>query len=427
MTVRYPLTLRIGKSLTINPVATKQYLLLYLLVICHDATIYRENTLIWRGFIIAACLILGSLSKKQIHISASIVIFAILILSYVMLRGGVQLTLSYIEHILIFYTAYECDKKNFCLRFVNVVMFFAAISLPFYLIGLINPEMLLKLIPFETNVTWANYGYQYFMRGRLLYTVRCLELERNNSIFTEPGVYQILLNSALFIVLFMREKLYSYSAKKIRGCMLILAVCIITTASTTAYIGLALNVSFYLLSIRQIKRLSTDKKDINRVVKSAIILILIVSICILVNYFYAKEDSILSRFALKKIAEMFRGGTSGHARTSMISICMKAAIGNPFGLGEEATSLLLKRLDDGANGAILVHSFASIGIFPTLLIVGSFYKNLLSKKIPLSGSIAIIMLYLNTALAQSRLLYPALIMLPVIYKDYIKEFQYCKQ
>lgn len=410
--------IKIG-SLKINYIAIIQYIFLYLFLICHDATIYRENTILFRIVIICISIAAILLMKRISFIWLCYIIGTIIYISF---RGGTMSVLNLIEHILIVYVTINIDKENFCERFVKICMVFIIISLPFYILGVLKPNILLSIFKNETSVGWAYNGNPYYMRGRFFYTVRKMELYRNNSIFTEPGVYQIILNSVLFILLFMRDSLKRLSNRTIVFFIIIVSVTILTTTSTTGYLGMALIYIFYIMNLKSIHQLNKKDESI-KISRKILMTVALVIFFLGINYFIMKDDSIINVFLIGKIAEMTSSGTSGHARTSMMNICWNFAKNYFFGVGEETVALAIKTLDNGANGAILIHSFASFGLIPTCLIVGFYYLKLFKKFVPIGMTLLIIGLYLNTALAQSRLLYPALIMLPIIYYDYLKKGQ----
>lgn len=412
--------MRINTSgkIVLNVRTILQYIFLYLFLICHDAAIYRENTIHFRIAIIVICVV-AMFGLRRVN--KGFIIFLGGVTVYILLRGGIQSTMNLVEHILITYVAINIDKENFCDRFVRICFFFAVISLPIYLLGVLKPDILLNIFNKDNNVEWAYYGMPYNMRGRFFYTVRKMELYRNNSIFTEPGIYQMLLNSSLFIILMMRDKLTNFSNKKITLYAIVYSLTTLTTGSTTAFLALFMIYAIYILNLQAIRRMDQDPRAATKIAGKVIFVGVAALIFLIINYVISKQESILHTYVFQKILEMFSDGTSGHARTSMIEMCMGLAITHFFGAGEALVASTIKILDEGANGAILIHSFASFGILPVLLILSYYFKGLFKKYVPMLGALLIIGLYLNTALAQSRLLYPSLIMLPLVYCEYCRK------
>ena len=245
-----------------------------------------------------------------------------------------------------------------------------------------------------------------------------MELERNNSIFTEPGIYQMFLNSALFILIFMRDSLRVFSRKKINIYLIVFVIALITTGSTTGYLGLVMVMITVLLGRKKTQQIETNRKEFKKIFRLILTISTIVGSVLLVDFIVRQTESTLYSFFIRKILEMFSDGTSGHARTSMISICMGIALIYPLGAGEDFVAPAIQNIDAGADGAILIHTFASIGIIPTLVILAYYFHRIFNRNVPVLNALLIVGLYLNTALAQSRLLYPSLLMLPIIYSDY---------
>lgn len=80
------------------------------------------------------------------------------------------------------------------------------------------------------------------------------ELTRNNGIFNEPGLYQMVLNTALYFTMFFPEQL-KCGAKKQERYMLILIIAIVTCQSTTGYLSLGAIIVGYLMTKQKGKKL----------------------------------------------------------------------------------------------------------------------------------------------------------------------------
>ena len=57
----------------------------------------------------------------------------------------------------------------------------------------------------------------------------------------------MVLNTAIFVLLFLRDKLVSFSDKKVGRALMILSCALLSTQSTTGYISLCFIVLFYML------------------------------------------------------------------------------------------------------------------------------------------------------------------------------------
>ena len=347
------------------------------------------------------------------------IVFLGLVSAYLMILGERNLLLNYLECILITYVAYNINREKFCVRFVKLCMFFVVASLVIYSIGVIAPDFLLKIYSTENNVLWHNsWGWPYYMRGRFLYVVRAYELDRNNSIFTEPGLWQIFLNASLFMLLFMQGMFGDIKKNTKRLWISLLVLTILTTASTTSYLAMAMIIGVFIISSKRNNRGDENKKTQKSIFRLLLAIVCVGCIALISDAFINEQNSLIYKRLIQKIFETTSDGTSGHARYSMILISLQLGLTHFFGVGEDYLSKLIISIDEGANGAILIHSFASIGFVPVLLILSFYYGRLFRKKIPFMVAILLVLIYLNTSLAQSRLLYPALIMLPIIYCDY---------
>lgn len=405
------------KRNTISLSGILQYICLYLMFISHDAALYRENTMLFRMLIVLFSLLMILIIKKLRKMPHNFAVYLLAVSGYLLILGERNLLLNYMECILITYTAYTIDKDRFCERFVKMCMFFCITSLFFYTLGVIAPNVLLKIYNKDNGVIWANaYGWQYYMRGRFLYVVRISELNRNNSIFTEPGLWQIILNSSLFMLLFMPNSFMNINGKNKKWWIVLLIITILTTGSTTGYLALVMIIGVFLISQKKIK--SSNKRTKKMVFHIILITVALGLLILIFDCLKNGQESIVYKKVLLKIFEITSGGTSGHARYSMMLICTNLALTHFFGVGEDYLSRLILTIDEGANGAILIHSFASIGIIPVIMILAFYYGRLFKNRIPKLVSILLLLLYLNTALAQSKLLYPALIIMPIVYYDY---------
>ena len=258
-------------TLTINKKVIVQYILIYLMLIWHDAGIvFLIGRNLSRHLILVVCLILMLL--KQRCRSQRMLWFVLAILLDVIfvrcLSGGVGINyvLNAFSGIAIAYTAFKYDKENFVDRFVKTVVFFAATSVICWLITNIAPSIFERLTvlsysPYSNRIYTTDKAFTLspvYYHGVLLYVMRTgNELIRNNGIYNEPGLYQMVLNTALFFVLFFPEQLKSRT-KKQKKFILILIIAIITCQSTTGYLSLGALLIGYLVTQRK-----NEKKDEN--------------------------------------------------------------------------------------------------------------------------------------------------------------------
>ncbi len=70
----------------------------------------------------------------------------------------------------------------------------------------ITPEInsMMSYRVYSDSIRYQEYSFK--LHGMFLYSHRTVDM-RNVSIFTEPGIYQMILNTAIFVLLFLRDKL----------------------------------------------------------------------------------------------------------------------------------------------------------------------------------------------------------------------------
>ena len=106
---------------------------------------------------------------------------------------------------------------------LHVILFLALASVPFYVLGLLQPGIIRSAIPLTTA-----WGGEY--RITPLYVYGYYNFERNNGVFWEPGAFQAFLNLGIAIALLL-------PGLRHRGVAVsILLAVLATTFSTTGYI-----------------------------------------------------------------------------------------------------------------------------------------------------------------------------------------------
>lgn len=388
------------------------YILIYLLLISSGAWIYSLNSINIRYLILIVCgiyLIKRIRKKSYFYVAA----YLVGIMVFMLLEMGVFLQPYYstkmlmlLEQFLIAFVAFDYDKENFTNRFVKLCAAFALISLLFYVVQLIKPSILSSYL--TANVGWGEGTvWEMTFYGKLFYVYRYNPLTviemRNNGIYSEPGLYQMVLNSALFLLLFFPDLVYVKSKTKKMLIILFVVTCL-TTASTTGYIGLLI----IFLGFFALPNTYREKKFKHYVTS----IIFLVMMLLIVNYYLTGDDSILSSFMFSKLSDLLttQSGT-GAARTNTISLMFSLLASNPIiGVGYGRVADAVATLTD-TGGAIFMEMVAGCGIPFTIYMLYPHFKNALRGRYGILTGMVWIGLYLNTTLAQSREIYPALIVL----------------
>ncbi len=230
-------------TISFNAKTITHYLLVYLLIFTSGALVFKSSNsdLILLVATAMAALAWWVYSAREINIKflvylAIFVIFLLVISSYT--HGGmpVPTIVGQVIKFMFVYFVIATVGDKFLEVYARLVILLAAVSI----IGYISDQLpffsgIVSLLPLHqwSGPTGLESGYE-----GLLYMFRFnVHLDRNNSIFFEPGAYQFFLNSAIFILLFYDLRL----KKKQRMIGLaILLVAIATTQSTTGYITTAL-------------------------------------------------------------------------------------------------------------------------------------------------------------------------------------------
>ncbi len=141
--------------------------------------------------------------------------------------------------------------ENFKEKYIKIISFFAAVSIVFFMLGLLAPGIV-KLFPLtigSASVDYYNAGIYVFMSAKGYGSL--VLASRNSGICWEPGCYQMFLNIGLF---FLLEEEQQKRQKKFSLHFMILVITIITTVSTTGIflMGIIL-LTFFSVWIKSLK------------------------------------------------------------------------------------------------------------------------------------------------------------------------------
>lgn len=406
--------IEVGDRVIIETRTILQYLALYVLMIIHGAKIFVENsTLISNGTILlcAAYIIYHKRLVNNKYVLHMLGLMAIMIMM-IFVHGEpyfFSVGLRIIEQFLILFVAYSICPKNFIDRYVKIVLIFAVISLIFYFIQITQPDLLRRfLTPVSGWGDGENWGSEFY--GIWLYTYRGrLAQYRNNGIFTEPGLYQMLLNSAIMLLLFF-PSLIKWNPKQNARAVVMLVITVLTTGSTTGYISLAVILLGYLLKGSRRNEKVRGRKYIT------LFLVLIVG-TIIVEYYIRNENSLLYNFVFSKFLDMgINENASGNGRLQVLSICIELLknnkIGFIVGVGYGAVTGAISNASSATGGAFIVSYLAAVGIPVLIYTIYPYILSTFGSNGYKMESVVCLFLYFNTTFAQSREVYASLMLLP---------------
>lgn len=414
------------------------YLLLYLLLLLNGSRIWivtaRRNSTIATAIqlfiiVLAFCFMLSK--PKKFNFKYSLAELGLLALFIVFVRfksGGVGIfsLIEWAAYLLLAHIIVLYDTKNVMQRFVNIVYVFAAISIIGYILQIAFPSVLQSILPsYESNFSaYAGMSGQTILYraqtawGRFIFTFDERQITRNVGLFSEPGVYQIVLNSALFILLFMRGTT-SFNAKQYRRRLIVLIAALLTSQSVTGYIGFIVLLLFYVASKQNEQGASGTRRFIT-VLGFVILLFVAIDYSIrgtsslTYNVFLGRLFNSQGRIDLSVSSGMYRMGTIGTSLQLIVS--------HPLGMGYDAANNAIQLAFSGSSGAIILITGAALGIIPLLsIIIWTVYPIIHSRLINKAAKIALVFIWINTALAQSEEFYTGYIIIVLYLLATLKE------
>lgn len=326
------------------------------------------------------------------------------------------------------------NKKYTLTVFVRVCTFMAGVSVVLWLFCLLFPDVWTYIVPqyqslmdYRIYMDSTQYTTEYYTaNGLFLYSMRQVDYRRNAGIFTEPGVYQMVLNTALFVLIFMKDKLLNLTDKKIKKYVLIILITLITTQSTTGYIGGLLILLFGMFTNIDIS------KSLRRTILTGFLL---ASGLLLYDYIQRGTDSLFSVAIVEKLFGPESGFSaitvgSGGARLGTIFLALQSIMQHPFGIGYNNFGVLLNTELTGYVAASIVTFGAVWGVFTLAFVLWWLFSPVKKSEIAISAKWLFILLYFNTTLAQSKIFYTTLIIIPLsvyYYKRYSEKTESEKQ
>lgn len=393
------------------------YLLIYFMLIWNQSNLGEIYLKKFAPLVLVICAIALIIKSKKLSKWCGLCAF-VLVISMILLRIfvggiGVDVVISFLSSVYLVGITVAYNKNEIYIRVINVIVFLAGASLILWIITLLFPTIYEMLIPrYETLMQYKIYSdaitfeeFNYGARGLFLYTMREVDKWRNTGIFTEPGIFQMVLNTGIFICLFMEDKL---QCKNVKKKVLLLVTTLCTTQSTTGFIGLILIILFYMVSR------SKEKRIFNK--QTILIFLLVGGIILLADYQMRGSQSILQ---ITLIDKLFSKGSislidnaSSMARVGTIILTIGSILHHPFGIGYTNLNSLLRTDKTGFVAAEILTFGAVWGIIPLIFVLWWIFAPVI-KKISKSATILFILLYINTLLAQSNMFYPILILIPM--------------
>ena len=388
-----------------------QYLLIYLAVHMTGTFFYNTNSMMVKGLAIGISVMVFVFRRAKVDPEMLLVVSGItagMILSRV-LNGnvGVGSITDYIAPILLLYSASKVDKKNFCSRFVKFSTLFALMSVFFWLLAMVAFPVfreIMSLISIKYRYSVGMEVYESFFYA--LMPDNWTNNPRNDGIFSEPAQFSILLNAALWILLFAKEKVF-LTQKKIRISLSILLVALATCQSTTGYICFA-----FMLLIFMLRKKDYMSRTIYKVVIAGLIVLF-------ADYLIRGQQSFIYTGLINKLLDtsgtvsLEASNSTGKYRTATIATTWMLAMRRPWGWGVDYVERyvdLYSVFGTGSAGGGFTTELARYGFIPIMFLVGWIFHRIYKNKISLLPATAYLFFYFWTVFAQAAITYPVLFM-----------------
>lgn len=199
----------------------------------HQSKVYMATLLI---------LILLLVFKTRAIVSGKSVVLLSAMFFLNLITAGVNIDFDAVSYMGLFITLVigfcACnliEKERFYEIFLNIILFFCIFSLILTVISNMYPAFILKFPVSEYRNFHNVFGLHTFLG------IYPSQINRNCGPFREPGVFEVYLNFALILVMFRHN-----SDKRILLKILLLAITIMSTQSSTGIIAMAAIFAGYL-------------------------------------------------------------------------------------------------------------------------------------------------------------------------------------
>lgn len=303
---------------------------------------------------------------------------------------NIKTALIYDMSLLICLVAFALDGRKFINYLVWIVTVVSAISLVFYTI-----ENTMGRNAISQLFTYYSWGRGHY--ANLFYTFASNDT-RNYSIFYEPGVFQIVTISSLYLLIFGKQY-FEMSVKKYVVAIIILIAAVLTGGSTTGYI----NLLFIVLGVLLMRRKSSLERGIAMVFSIAVAVLFI-------DYIVNGDGSILTVYVMDKIFTMTSSSgnayyaSSGGARLFMFHMALQALAENPFfGIGNTRVSAAVNEafFEGFGTGNGLGAMIASKGLVTAFVTIAPILVMGYRNRQSMYQYTILLLIYFNTIISQS--------------------------
>ncbi len=403
-----------------NAKTVAHYLVLYVMLLipgsCAVAKYLNANMVFVAVLALHVFLILLSPKFRGVYVLFIELLLLVTIMFVRARTGGAGITswLRFAAILSITYIAIRMDKQMFFTRFIRIVAIFAIISNVFWAIFCVSPSLVnaWPAITFWTqDMGTGKWAVSLHGKGLWLYSYLEVHPTRNCGFYTEPGVYQIVLNAALIVLLFWRDKLRDITSRQYYLYLTIVIITILTCQSTTGYISMAIILTLYLVKVQH-------GRESSKIRLGLVIGVAVAIIAAIVDYSWRGTESVLYQQVIYKFfgdsgeTSLNLSEGTGRARIGTIEVSLQAILQDPLGVGTDQFEIM-KNTHDRALVAGSFFSFAAqYGVIPWAILLGLLLYPLATRGTFMFTALTALV-FVNTTSAQSFILFPGLIIFSI--------------
>lgn len=393
------------------------YLLIYFMVAFADSFLY-DRFLVNLTILVVASIAFVVLVNRKYQLVYPVSILTLGLVTMLFVRAGTNALgptelLSWAAMIGVTFVAVMFDVSRFLFRFVKSAAFLTGFSLVIYLLSQVIPGIWGHLTPFSFlltfgDTTWIDSVNKivdfYQADGLFLYVDRGFDLTRNVGIFREPAVYQILLNSMIFVLLFMKPL---EIGERARNWLIVLFVLgILSTKSATGYATTLLVFFSYSVASRK----GNDHISVAGPLALGAACVLMFALSLMGNSGW-EADSVFGRFVNDGGISL---DASGEARVGAANAAMTLMQQYPLGCGYDAYGAAITNGNSEFVGACLFKVAAVYGpIMGIAILAWVCYPVFKSQNLGLAAKTSFVAMYLIATYLECEVFYTTLIFIPI--------------
>ncbi len=224
------------------------YFLLYLLIGISSTPILIGEVFLVFGFVLTLIIFIMGKQKIDQSIFQYSAVFLILFIIHILHFGELRSTVFIAYFLRIFYAYFTIRiiGRNISKYYINIIFFFAAVSLIFWLILVFDRSfekyLTTNITPFFYKLTYYK-DYQHLIILTINFASQTM-FPRNPGPFWEAGGFGVFLNLALLLNLIANKQIFNLKN-------IIIIIALLTTQSTGSYITFAVLIIGYLIFIRR--------------------------------------------------------------------------------------------------------------------------------------------------------------------------------